>query len=819
MRVFDTLCIDIVKSAASSIKQEFEQISTSLGEIYGSITELQNRGQNTSEYIQIERAHRNLVERAEDGAKKSEFYLHKLTHLANTVGYMEQVTKLIRLGERTIQEFDTTYHDSRHAQKAHDSLSQCLRHFENEEKTVHALEKSSHETAEAVNKLDMYMNDPDKCTWFDKTKQTIEKYRQMKELLSIKLGDLAKILPKLISEENNKKNCDELLSQVILLIRELSPIESQQKYELQTPHQENSDLLQKSLDNQQVLVSQFTSDIEPKFRNLAERVDQFLATTGDQFPRLQSTFEQLNIQWQMVWRLTLTTINKLKALLVVCGHLKLTRGILDSYRDKVNTLRFATIQSEEDLTKQIQALKDVLASCESQEHHFTELQASLDSLRSSLDQTNSNSNSSDYFSNSLKHREHDSVEEFFKNVSTDDRDVSGYSRVVDDILNRWRDIKSSLERNYTQLADRRDFNQRLRQERELSEVENVLKRWIGQVDNLKNMIDQRSNDPSPCNEQEIQIQQRENESIGDRLKNIYPQIDQVLSDAKNFVRHNPDNKNVDGLIDQLTEKTSKLKDSWAEYEKKLKILAVLLNAIKSATITVRRYEEELCAVTHIPQQIPAMKSIINHLENLKNELPQQEPTFSNMDVELKVASNTLSSESLEAYSNEIKTIHNRWQTVKQELANKLACFYDQLSFLEWFSRDLNNHNNFIQVTEEKIQDPGLRDIEKTSNGVQHQIRIHVETLTELKNQSNNLENLNVKLQQKKTSWQQYKSDHSALCRKIGLPEKRSFEREDVIEIEISRIRKRYDSLGRLISERIDILKINLEKIRSKEVSI
>ena len=711
------------------------------------------------------------------------------------------------------------------------------------ESVILNVEKYGQETGKCVVILATHFNqlseetDADRCIWSDKVREVINKWREFSNSIEKVLAELSKLLPELEGAEQTRQEGDEILNQMLELIRELSPIESQQKYELQAPHQENGQLLQTALNKQQELVHKFSGILEPKFRVLAEKYEIYLSKTENQAsnPRILSTWEQLNQQWQTVWKLTSITINKLKALIQLCERLQVSRTIIEEFRDKLNTIRYNSIGTEEELSKQLQLLTNLAKTVTTSEPKFVDLGASMDVLRSSMEGVDVNE--SVYYTpppsviSRVKSPENDRPV-----VSAiDDRDCNSFGRVVEELINKWEEIKKSIKRGLGQIEDRRQFNDKLKYDRAATDLSNILNRWLNQVESLLETIKQRAASPSPTREQEMNLVSRENENIQQRLNEIFPQIGQIITEAEKFVSsYQEPTQQLTDIINSKTmlkSKTEDLQIQWSRYIKKITALEKVLIQMMKIGVVVSKFEDQLVIMNVLPTNANQLRQFIEKVEMLQGEVPVHEPEFANLDIifmsaiqEIEVAYKEDSlflqtDSSISGYKNEISSLKKRWQEIKQQLAGRLSTFYQQLSQLESLDKDFGRHNDWLDNTERRIQEPDLAQPGDNSEKLQVQIQQHIEILNHHEDQVKSVSKMEETVQTMKQTVSEYKDSTSKYASCVGIVERRTtFSGQEQTEVEITRIRRRYDRLGNVIKERVEKFKVFLDKARKKEVS-
>lgn len=831
----DPTAIEIVEHAIQAIITEFTACIKLLDELSPIMQEME-QANNIIEFGQLKQTYEKMYQRCNNGIQQASLYLQKLNHLSNTVRSLDATGKLLRNSDQVLSEFDNGLVNSQHAKEALNAYSNAL---DNLLKNQHIHDKML-EYGENTGKVALELgnrSDPDKLLWFDKVNNTKYKWDKTITDLKTKLAHINEILPKLEQEEFNKFESEQLLMQIIEFLRELGPIESQQKYELQSPHNDNKEYLNSALNKQKEVVHRICESVEPRFRALSEKVEHFL-TTVEHEPnsKLSQSFEQLKTEWSTIWTLTSVTINKLKSLINLSEQIEITRKIIEEFRSKLSNIRYTSIKDDEMLNAQMEILSVLSSSIPIKDPEFGLLNEKMDLLKQSLDiKIDQPASPIDRQNLNFNNKSPD-IEHKLRSIVSDDRDIQSFGRVVDDIQHRWNEIKNSIDRGLNQLQDRKDFNERLKFDRGCNEISNVLRRWINQVDTLISTIKQRASGPSPCQEQEMAIQRRENQNIAERLDDIYPQIETVLNDANNFVKMNEnmmDNKAIQDIItakDSLKVKCKKLAHSWELYQKKINILDNVLQNMKNIEAIVARYECELVGMSSIPQHTEMLRKIIELLEKLQSEVPIHDPEFVKIDVIFKDAMSEIDSmnrdleltatdQSIKVYQNEISLLKERWNKVKQQLFARLQILYEQLSVLEAITQEIIRHNEWLDDSESKLANDNMNKPGNSVEIIQNQIQEHLEIMTSIEHQLKLLARVEQQYQSNMNTALRYKEENSRYAAACNIIEKRSTILTEHTEIEITRVRKRYDKMNRIVRERVERLKVCLENTRRKEVSI
>ena len=932
----DTSAIEIVEQAIRGIETEYQQCIKLLSDLENSqLQEMSSKNhknpthnsQSQTDLLTLQQNFDKLFSRCNKGVTVAGLYLRKLSHLSSTVKSLDISIKSLRDCENTLNEFDSGIlcsEQGKEALKAYNKalesllvnqeyFSQMLHHSEAVGQLAVEMSISSnsdHQNLQNINITDHSKNDPDKLVWSDKVKSTKLRWEQTLSDLKIRIEEIKQLLPKLEYEENNKLEAENLLNRIVDFLRELAPIESQQKYELQSSHNDNQNLLNQALEKQKDVVHRICEQVEPRFRNLSENVEEFLARleSDDQAQshsnqsnkgyqlKLNAAFEQLKSEWSGIWTLTSLTINKLKSLISLSEQLAIAKKIIEEFRNDMSNIRYTSIKDDETLAKQIVILEKLALSIPMKDPEFellderkNLLKKSLEIVPDSLNQqsrglsTHSFSSQSSidsgllyscigaglgYPISSSRYPNQTDLEQRFRAIISDDRDLQQFSRACDEIIHRWNEIKTSVDRGLLQLSDRKEFNERLKFERGCNEISNVLRRWLNQVDTLINTIKQRSAGPAACQESEMNIQRRENQNIAERLDDIYPQIEKVIAEAAVFIENqqtqgkNQNQQISPNLTKNLTEisKTkellknngAKLKEIWKFYQKKTDLLDQILQKMKITSRIVSNYEHELVQMSHLPQNIDTLRKIMSIIEKMQSDVPAHDPEFIKMEslfnessLEIEVINRNLgfdnnaktnsnadsnfqtmnnlgsTNQSVNIYKNQISLLKNRWNNVKTQLSSRLQIIYEQISVLTDINMELSIHNKWIANTEENTINnfSGPKNVQGSSETLSRQIQEYIDLLSNIENQQLiKLSKVEQKFQSNMNQAMRYKEQNSKFASSCKIIEKRSTILSESLDLELSKVRQRYERCGRLVRERVERLKVVLDQVRRKEVS-
>ena len=163
-----------------------------------------------------------------------------------------------------------------------------------------------------------------------------------------------------------------------------------------------------------------------------------------------------------------------------------------------------------------------------------------------------------------------------------------------------------------------------------------------------------------------------------------------------------------------------------------------------------------------------------------------EPEFANLDIifmsaiqEIEVAYKEDSlflqtDSSISGYKNEISSLKKRWQEIKQQLAGRLSTFYQQLSQLESLDKDFGRHNDWLDNTERRIQEPDLAQPGDNSEKLQVQIQQHIEILNHHEDQVKSVSKMEETVQTMKQTVSEYKDSTSKYASCVGIVERRLY---------------------------------------------